>query len=63
LVPSYGVLGAAWSLAGSIFGTFVLSQYLLKRELGTSVIGILGRIAHLYIQMPNKIFAWISQKR
>jgi lipopolysaccharide exporter len=63
LVPIYGALGAAWSLVGSTLSTFLISQFLLRRELGTSIFSVLREVVNFYSRVPREVIKFTTRNK
>jgi lipopolysaccharide exporter len=63
LIPRLGIMGAVWAMLITNVFIFVVSQVLLRREMGISLLRTGVQLVEFYTSAPGHIRGFISRKK
>ena len=63
LIPRYGAAGAAWSMIITTVTIFVVSQFLLRRQIGVDLGRFVARLVDFYPMAIKEVYRFILRKK
>jgi Na+-driven multidrug efflux pump len=63
LIARYGAVGAAWSMIITTVTIFVVSQFLLRRQIGVDLGRFVGRLLEFYPMAIKEAYRFILRKK